>query len=779
MIVSIETVTVSFFCWKFIKKSVSLHPLKNFIKPTRLFMELNEIFIDGLWSKEINVADFVSNNITPYTGDASFLQGPTERTKTIWNKCLEALAEEHANNGIRALDNVTVSTISSHKAGYIDRENELIVGLQTDEVLKRAIKPFGGINVVDRACRENGVEVDERVKDIFKHYRKTHNDGVFDAYTDEIRTFRSLGFLTGLPDNYARGRIIGDYRRLALYGLDRLIEAKKLDFQSLNGPMTDDRIRLREEVAEQIKALAEMKVLGEYYGLDLSRPAYSAQEAVQWVYMAYLAAVKEQDGAAMSLGNVSSFLDIYIEYDLGHGNINESFAQELIDQFVIKLRMVRHLRMQAYNDIFAGDPTWVTEAIGGRFNDGRTKVTKTSFRFLQTLYNLGPSPEPNMTVLWSPDLPESFKEFCAKVSVDTSSVQYENDDLMREVRNCDDYGIACCVSYQAIGKQIQFFGARANLAKALLLAINGGRCENTGTLIVRGIPVLTGEVLKYEEVMSNYKRVLAEIARVYNEAMNIIHYMHDKYYYEKIQMALVDTNPRINLAYGVAGLSIAIDSLSAIKNAKVKACRNDIGLTESFEINGEFPCFGNNDDRVDHLGVDLVYYFSEELKKLPVYKNARPTVSLLTITSNVMYGKKTGATPDGRAKGTAFAPGANPMHGRDKNGAVASLSSVAKLRYRDSQDGISNTFSIVPKSLGPTQEERVDNLVTMMDGYFTKGAHHLNVNVLNREMLEDAMEHPEKYPQLTIRVSGYAVNFVKLSREHQLEVISRSFHERM
>ena len=881
-------------------------------------MELNKTFIDGLWSKEINVSDFVSKNITSYTGDASFLQGPTERTKHIWNLCLKALEEERANNGVRSLDHTTVSTITSHKAGYIDKENELIVGLQTDELLRRAIKPFGGINVVAKACRENGVEVDDKVKDIFTHYRKTHNDGVFDVYTEEIRSFRSLGFLTGLPDNYARGRIIGDYRRLALYGIDRLIEAKQEDLRHLTGPMTEARIRLREEVAEQIKALKDIKTMGEYYGLDLSHPATSAQEAVQWVYMAYLAAVKEQDGAAMSLGNVSSFLDIFIEYDLAHGKIDETFAQELIDQFIIKLRMVRHLRMQSYNDIFAGDPTWVTEAIGGRFNDGRVKVTKTSFRFLQTLYNLGPSPEPNMTVLWSPELPEGFKEFCAKVSVDTSSIQYENDNLMREVRNCDDYGIACCVSYQAIGKQIQFFGARANLAKALLLAINGGRCENTGTVMVKGIPVLTHDTLNFEEVMNNYKKVLTEIARVYNEAMNIIHYMHDKYYYEKAQMAFVDTDPRINLAYGVAGLSIAIDSLSAIKYAKVTArrndigltegfdiegsfpCfgnnddrvdhlgvdlvyyfseelkklpvyknarptlsllthdtlnfeevmnnykkvlteiarvyneamniihymhdkyyyekaqmafvdtdprinlaygvaglsiaidslsaikyakvtarRNDIGLTEGFDIEGSFPCFGNNDDRVDHLGVDLVYYFSEELKKLPVYKNARPTLSLLTITSNVMYGKKTGATPDGRAKGVAFAPGANPMHGRDKNGAIASLSSVAKLRYRDSQDGISNTFSIVPKSLGPTAEERVENLVTMMDGYFTKGAHHLNVNVLNREMLEDAMEHPEKYPQLTIRVSGYAVNFVKLSREHQLEVISRSFHERM
>lgn len=739
---------------------------------------MTQNFKEGRWNHEINVTDFVKTNITPYTGDASFLVGPTQRTQAVWNKCLEALAEERANNGVRSLDPSTVSTITSFAAGYIDKENEVIVGLQTDEVLRRAIKPFGGIKVVEKACRENGVEVDPHVKDIFTHYRKTHNDGVFDAYTEEIRSFRSLGFLTGLPDNYARGRVIGDYRRLALYGLDRLIEVKQNDLRNLTGPMTDARIRLREEVAEQIKALKEIKIMGQQYGLDLSRPAYTAQEAVQWVYMAYLAAVKEQDGAAMSLGNVSSFLDIYIEYDMHNGTLDESHAQELIDQFVIKLRMVRHLRMQAYTDIFAGDPTWVTESLGGRFNDGRTKVTKTSLRFLQTLYNLGPSPEPNLTVLWSPELPEGFKNFCAQVSIDTSSIQYENDDLMREVRNSDDYGIACCVSYQDIGRHIQFFGARCNLAKALLLAINGGRCENTGTLMVKGIPALTSDVLNFEEVLANYKKVLREVARVYNEAMNIIHYMHDKYYYEKAQMAFVDTDPVINLAYGVAGMSIAVDSLSAIKHAKVTARRNEQGLTEGFDIEGEFPCFGNDDDRVDHLAVDLIYYFDEELKKLPVYKNAKPTLSILTITSNVMYGKKTGATPDGRAKGVAFAPGANPMHGRDKNGAVASLSSVAKLRYRDSQDGISNTFSIVPKSLGVDLETRIENLVTMMDGYFVKGAHHLNVNVLNREMLEDAMEHPEKYPQLTIRVSGYAVNFIKLSREHQLEVISRSFHER-
>lgn len=741
-------------------------------------MELNKNFADGIWSKEVNVRDFVMRNITPYDGDASFLAGPTERTKRIWSVCLAALAEERANNGVRSIDNKTVSTISSHKAGYIDKENELIVGLQTDELLRRAIKPFGGINVVAKACSENGLEVDEKVKDIFTHYRKTHNDGVFDVYNDEIRSFRSLGFLTGLPDNYARGRIIGDYRRLALYGLNRLIEAKKQDLANLTGPMTEARIRLREEVSDQIKALKEIKVLGEYYGLDLTRPAYTAQEAVQWVYMAYLAAVKEQDGAAMSLGNVSSFLDIYIEHDLKNGTIDESFAQELIDQFVIKLRMVRHLRMNSYNEIFAGDPTWVTESIGGRLNDGRHKVTKTSFRFLQTLYNLGPSPEPNMTVLWSPQLPEGFKNFCAQVSIDTSSVQYENDDLMRDIRHSDDYGIACCVSFQDIGRQIQFFGARTNLAKALLLAINGGRCENTGTVMVKGIPQLNSDVLDYEEVMANYKKVLKEIARVYNDAMNIIHYMHDKYYYEKAQMAFIDTNPRINLAYGAAGLSIVADSLSAIKYAKVKAKRNDIGLTEGFDIEGEFPYYGNDDDRVDSMAVGITQYFSDLLNELPVYKNARPTLSILTITSNVMYGKKTGATPDGRLKGVAFAPGANPMHGRDEKGAIASLSSVSKINYDDAQDGVSNTFSIVPRSLGVTPEDRVDNLVSMMDGYFSKKAHHLNVNVLNRAMLEDAMEHPENYPQLTIRVSGYAVNFVRLSREHQLEVLSRSFHER-
>lgn len=735
-------------------------------------------FKHGRWSSTIDVADFVRLNITPYEGDASFLEGPTEKTKKVWDKCKVALREELERNGVRAIDNARVSSITSHPAGYIDKENEVIVGLQTDEVLKRAIKPYGGVRVVEKACHENGTELDPHVHEIFTHYRKTHNDGVFDAYTDEIRSFRSLGFLTGLPDNYARGRVIGDYRRLALYGADRLIAQKQEDLRGITSPMTEDKVRHREEISEQIKALGEMKQMAAMYGFDVSRPAYTAQEAVQWVYLAYLAAVKEQDGAAMSLGNVSSFLDIYIEYDMAHRGLDEAYAQELIDQFVIKLRMVRHLRMQAYTDIFAGDPTWVTEAIGGKFFDGRTKVTKTSFRFLQTLYNLGPSPEPNLTVLWSQSLPEGFKDFCAQVSIDTSSVQYENDDIMRAVRHSDDYGIACCVSYQEIGKQIQFFGARCNLAKALLLAINGGRCENTGTLMVEGIKPLQSDVLDYDEVMHNYHKVLVQLARVYNDAMNIIHYMHDKYYYERAQMALVDSYHKINLAYGVAGLSIVADSLSAIKHAQVTVKRNADGLSETFETKGEYPCYGNDDDRVDSIAVELVNFFNAELEKLPIYKNAQPTLSILTITSNVMYGKKTGATPDGRAKGVAFAPGANPMHGRDEKGAIASLSSVAKLDYHDSQDGISNTFSIVPKSLGVDAESRVENLVGMMDGYFAKGAHHLNVNVLNRAMLQDAMEHPENYPQLTIRVSGYAVNFVKLSREHQLEVISRSFHER-
>lgn len=734
-------------------------------------------FKKGRWNEHVDVRNFVTLNVSPYDGDDRFLCQPTQRTLDLWQICKDAIQEERANNGVRSIDNKLVSTITSHGPGYIDREKELIVGLQTDALLRRAMKPYGGIAVVEKACSENGVEVDPVVKETFSKYAKTHNDGVFDVYTSEIRTYRSLGVLTGLPDNYARGRIIGDYRRVALYGINFLIESKKQDMETLVGPMTDERIRIREEVAEQLKALYAMIEMGKSYGLDLSRPAENATEAVQWVYMGYLAAVKEQDGAAMSLGNVSSFLDIYIEKDIAEGKITEEFAQELIDQFVMKLRMVRHLRMEAYNEIFAGDPTWVTESIGGTLSDGRHKVTKTSFRFLQTLYNLGPSPEPNMTVLWAESLPENFKKFCAKVSIDTSSIQYENDDLMQSTRCSDDYGIACCVSYQEIGKQIQFFGARTNLAKTLLLAINEGRCELSGKQVIQGVPKLKSEVLDFDEVMDNFRYTMQEVARVYNETMNIIHFMHDKYYYEKAQMALIDTNPKINLAYGVAGLSIVADSLSAIKYAKVTPVRDEKGVAHDFKIEGEFPFYGNDDDRVDQFAVEVPSYFNQLLLKLPTYKNAEPTMSILTITSNVVYGKKTGATPDGRAHGVPFAPGANPMHGRDHSGAIASLSSVSKLDYSNALDGISNTFSIVPKSLGPTDDQRTENLVSIIDGYFNKEAHHLNVNVLNREMLEDAMEHPENYPQLTIRVSGYAVNFVRLTRAQQLEVISRSFFE--
>ena len=741
-------------------------------------MEVKE-FKNGIWTESVNVRDFVVNNITPYHGTSEFLVGPSAKTQKLWDVCKEATKEERQNNGVRSVDTETISTVSAFNAGYIDKENEVIVGLQTDELLKRTMKPFGGFKVVQKALSEQGVKPNEAITELFSKYVKSHNDGVFDAYTTEIKKFRSLGFLTGLPDNYARGRVIGDYRRIALYGIKFLIETKQADKEAITGPMTEAVIRLREEVSEQIKALKEMLALGAKYNLDLGRPAENAQEAVQWTYMAYLAAVKEQDGAAMSLGNVSTFLDIFIENDLQDGLINEEQAQEYIDQFVMKLRMVRHLRMSAYDEIFAGDPTWVTEAIGGMFDDGRTKVTKTSYRFLNTLYNLGPSPEPNMTILWSEDLPQNFKDYCAKVAIDTSSIQFENDELMRKSRGSDDYGIACCVSYQELGKSIQFFGARTNLAKTLLLAINGGRCEETGVQMVEGIEPLDTEYLDYDKVMANFKIAMKEVARVYNDSMNIIHYMHDKYYYEKAQMALIDTNPSINIAYGIAGLSIVADSLSAIKYAKVKPIRDEDGLTVDFKIEGEFPCYGNDDDRVDTLAANAVADFNNELKKLPVYKNAEPTMSVLTITSNVSYGKKTGATPDGRAKGIPFAPGANPMHGRDSQGAIASLNSVAKIDYEDSQDGISNTFSIVPKSLGADSEEQIENLGTILDGYFSRNAQHVNVNVLNKETLLDAMDHPEEYPQLTIRVSGYAVNFVRLTREQQMEVITRSFHESM
>ncbi|MGV8830070.1 MAG: formate C-acetyltransferase [Breznakibacter sp.] len=736
-------------------------------------------FKPGVWNNTIDVRDFVRQNITPYEGTHDFLTGCTNRTQRLWDTCKQALAQERANRGVLAIDVDTVSSVTAFGPGYINKESEVIVGLQTDQLLKRAMKPFGGYNIVKKALAENGLQPNPYIDEAFTKHVKTHNDGVFDAYTDEIRKFRSLGFLTGLPDNYARGRIIGDYRRVALYGINRLIEVKKQDLAHITGPMTEEVIRLREEVTEQIRALHNMVEMGNAYGLDLSRPSENGREAVQWTYMAYLAAVKDQDGAAMSLGNVSSFLDIFIQRDLEEGIITETEAQEYIDQFVMKLRMVRHLRIEAYEQIFAGDPTWVTESIGGMLIDGRSKVTKTSFRFLNTLYNLGPSPEPNITILWSKDLPVGFKAYCAKVSIDTSAIQYENDDLMRCNRQSDDYGIACCVSFQDLGRHIQFFGARTNLAKTLLLALNEGRCEMTGTAMVQGIEPITGQYLDFDEVMKRFSLTIKEVARVYNESMNIIHYMHDKYYYEKTQMALIDTNPHINLAYGIAGLSIVADSLSAIKHAKVRPIRNEQGLTIDFVIEGDFPKYGNDDDRVDFIARDIVKQFNEEISKFKIYKNAQPTLSVLTITSNVVYGKKTGATPDGRGSGIAFAPGANPMHGRDTHGALASLNSVSKIDYCDSQDGISNTFSMVPKSLGANEQERINNLVAVLDGYFAKDAQHLNVNVLNPEMLEDAMANPEKYPQLTIRVSGYAVNFIRLSKDQQMEVLSRSFHAKM
>ena len=730
----------------------------------------------------INVRQFVYDNITPYEGDASFLQGPTERTKKLWEKCCEYLKEERDNNGLRSADPATISTVTSHKPGYIEKDLETIVGLQTDEPLKRAIKPFGGVRVVEKALNERGIELDAKVKEIFK-YAKNHNDAVFSAYDPEIRTYRSKHVLTWLPDNYARGRIIGDYRRLALYGTARLIEEKQADFLAIEGEMDDAKVRLREEISMQISALNDIAEMAKSYGFDVTRPAETAQEAIQWVYFAYLSWVKEQDGAAMSLGNVSSFLDIYIEKDLKDWKITESEAQEMIDHFVMKLRLVRHLRMGSYDDVFGGDPTWVTESIGGIFSDGKVKVTKTSFRFLQTLYNLGPSPEPNLTVLWSDQLPEGFKRFCAQVSIDTSSIQYENDDLMKSVRWGDDYGIACCVSYQEIGKRIQHFGARCNLAKTLLLAINGGREEDEGVQVMDASLFDNCDnedwTLNFDKVYENFKKAMANTARVYAKAMYIIHYMHDKYYYEKAQMAFIDSGCGIDIAYGIAGMSVVLDSLSAIRYAKVKAIRDENWLAKDFEIEGEYPMFGNDDDRVDLMWREIQEYFMSELSKHKAYKNANPTLSLLTITSNVMYGKNTGSTPDGRKAGEPFAPGANPMHGRDHSWAIASLNSVAKLDYNYSQDGISNTFSIVPASLWSDKEEQIINLVGMLNGYFNKNAHHLNVNVLNRETLMDAYEHPENYPQLTIRVSWYAVNFVRLSKAHQLEVIKRTFHERM
>ncbi|EKQ66933.1 formate acetyltransferase 1 [Leptolyngbyaceae cyanobacterium JSC-12] len=734
-------------------------------------------FNSGVWITEVNVRDFIQKNYTSYEGDETFLEEATSRTRALWQQVAQLMAQER-ENGILDADTAIVSTITSHAPGYIDRSLEQIVGLQTDKPLKRAIMPFGGIRVVKASLESYGYQLDPATENIFSKYRKTHNDGVFDGYTKEMRLARHSGIITGLPDAYGRGRIIGDYRRVPLYGVDRLIDDKKAQLESLQVDTIDaEIIQLREEINEQIKALFELKQMGASYGFDLGRPAADAREAVQWLYLAYLAAVKEQNGAAMSLGRVSTFLDIYFERDLKQGKFSESDLQEIIDHFVMKLRMVRFLRTPDYNELFSGDPTWVTESIGGIGIDGRPLVTKTSFRILNTLYTLGPAPEPNLTVLWSERLPIAFKRYCAKVSVETSSIQYENDDLMRPYWG-DDYAIACCVSAMRVGKQMQFFGARVNLAKCLLYAINGGKDEKSGEQIAPAYAPITSDYLNYDEVMQKFDRMMDWLAKAYINTLNVIHFMHDKYCYERLEMALHDRDVFRTMACGIAGLSVVADSLSAIKYANVKVIRNAEGLAVDYQTEGEFPKYGNNDDRVDQIAVDLVKRFMNKLKQHPTYRNAVPTQSVLTITSNVVYGKKTGNTPDGRKAGEPFAPGANPMHGRDSKGAIASLASVAKLPYADAQDGISNTFSIVPGALGKTEQDRLTNLVGMLDGYFHDGGHHINVNVLNRDTLLDAMDHPELYPQLTIRVSGYAVNFIKLTREQQLDVIKRTFHDR-
>jgi len=734
-------------------------------------------FKPGSWVSDINVRSFIQHNYTPYTGDDSFLVGPTGRTTELWDEVSELMKEE-TKKGIIDAETLMPSTITAFGPGYLDKEKEVIVGFQTDKPLKRGIMPNGGIRVVKKALESYGYTLDKTTEAIYTNNRKTHNDGVFDAYTDAMRKARHSGIITGLPDAYGRGRIIGDYRRVALYGVDRLIEDRLDQKKLLERPTLESPdIRLREELSEQIKALKQLKEMAASYGYDISQPAKNSLEATQWTYFAYLGAIKEQDGAAMSLGRVSTFLDIYYERDLKNGLITEEEVQEVMDQFVMKLRMVRFLRTPEYNDLFSGDPTWVTESIGGMGVDGRTLVTKSSFRILHTLYNLGPAPEPNLTVLWSNHLPEGFKKFCARVSVDTSSIQYENDDIMRDVWG-DDYGIACCVSAMRIGKQMQFFGARANLAKALLYAINGGKDEKSGDQVGPMFAPIVGDYLEYDEVIAKFDQILDWLSELYINTLNVIHYMHDKYNYERLQMALHDVDILRTEACGIAGLSVVADSLSAIKHAKVKVIRNEDGLAVDYEIDGEYPAFGNNDDRVDQIAVEVVERFMNKLRKVKTYRGAKQTLSVLTITSNVVYGKKTGSTPDGRKKGEPFAPGANPMHGRDKNGAIASMSSVAKLPYKHAEDGISYTFSIVPKALGKSKEERVDNLVGLLDGYFHSNGHHINVNVFDRETLMDAMEHPEKYPQLTIRVSGYAVNFVKLNREQQLDVIHRTFHER-
>lgn len=733
--------------------------------------------IDNKRQLEINVRDFIVANYTPYDGDESFLAPPTEKTKKLWAELQERMKEERARGGVYDIDEKTVSTIVSHKPGYINKELEEIVGLQTDEPLKRAIMPFGGIRLVRTALEAYGRQLPDDIEQIFK-YRKTHNDGVFDVYTDEMRRARKSGIITGLPDAYGRGRIIGDYRRVPLYGVDALIEQKRREKESFVFDTMDEmEIRQREELSEQIKALEELKEMAASYGFDISRPAEDIKEAIQWLYFGYLAAVKNQNGAAMSIGRISTFLDIYAERDLKSGKYTEEQIQEFVDHFIMKLRIVRFLRTPAYDQLFSGDPAWVTESLGGMCVDGRHMVTKMTYRFLHTLTNLGPAPEPNLTVLWSTRLPENFKRYCAKMSIVTSSIQYENDDIMRP-KFGDDYGIACCVSAMKIGKQMQFFGARANLAKALLYAINGGRDEVTGMQVGPEFAPITSEYLDYDEVVKKFDTVCDWLAKLYINTLNCIHYMHDKYCYERLEMALHDVNIVRTMACGLAGLSVVADSLSAIKHAKVKVVRNEEGLATDFIVEGDYPKFGNNDDEIDQIAVNIIKAFMNKLRRHKTYRDSIPTLSVLTITSNIVYGKKTGSTPDGRKHGEPFAPGANPMHGRDTKGCVASMKSVAKLPYDYAEDGISYTFSIVPGALGKTDDDRVTNLVGLLDGYFGDTGHHINVNVINKEVLMDAMEHPEKYPQLTIRVSGYAVNFIKLTREQQLDVLHRTFHER-
>lgn len=736
-------------------------------------------FNKGDWQKEINVRDFIQSNYTPYTGNSSFLTTPTPKTTMLWNKVLELYKKEKENGGVLDIDTQTISTITNHNAGYIDKDLEEIVGLQTDSPLKRAIMPFGGIKIVKKSCIAYGKQVTPDIDLIFNTIRRTHNDGVFSVYTPDIRAARSSHLITGLPDGYGRGRIIGDYRRVALYGVDVLIEEKQKELDSINVDcFTESIIREREEIHDQILALHQLKEMAQKYGFDISKPASNSKEAVQWLYFAYLAAIKDQNGAAMSLGRTSTFLDIYFEKDIKTELLTEEQVQELMDHFVMKLRLVRFLRTPEYDSLFSGDPVWVTESIGGMGIDGRTLVTKNSFRILHTLQNLGPAPEPNLTVLWSKNLPEGFKNFATKLSIQTSSIQYENDDLMRTFYG-DDYGIACCVSAMKIGKQMQFFGARANLAKTLLYAINGGRDEKTGKQVTPRFEPITSEYLDYDEVMEKFDTMSNYVAKIYIKALNAIHYMHDKYSYEALEMALHDKDILRTMACGIAGLSVVADSLSAIKYAKVKVIRDNTGLAVDYKIEGDFPKFGNDDDRVDQIAVNLVKNFLIKLKKYQTYKNAKTTMSVLTITSNVVYGKATGNTPDGRKEGSPFGPGANPLHGRDVNGSLAVMNSVAKLPYEYAEDGISYTFSITPSALGKTEDIRIKNLTSMLDGYFMQEGHHINVNVFDRNLLEDAMEHPEKYPQLTIRVSGYAVNFVKLTKEQQLDVINRTIHEKI